>query len=87
MTHTNHFSPVSRATEKPSTHNLTVARQFLYTKPVKMENEKGEIVDLYVHFPRFAFSQNPLDALDLVTRIPTSCSKISARKHFGSRQH
>lgn len=35
-------------TEKPSISNLTVDPRNLYTQPAKMENEKGEIVDLYV---------------------------------------
>lgn len=61
-------------TEKPSTSNLTVARPILYTKPAKMENEKGEIVDLYV-FP-------PSDSLSLQSiRCPVSCLPTFAVPH------
>ncbi|KAJ9490663.1 hypothetical protein VN97_g2596 [Penicillium thymicola] len=66
--------------EKPSTSNLTVARQNLNTKPAKMENDKGEIVDLYV--PRKCSATNRIIKANDHASVQLSVGKVDENGRY-----
>ncbi|CAG8000602.1 unnamed protein product [Penicillium nalgiovense] len=69
-----------REKKKPSTSNLTVARQNLNTKPAKMENDKGEIVDLYV--PRKCSATNRIIKANDHASVQLSVGKVDENGRY-----
>ncbi|CAG8115992.1 unnamed protein product [Penicillium olsonii] len=65
---------------QPSTSNLTVARQNLTTKPAKMENDKGEIVDLYV--PRKCSATNRIIKANDHASVQLSVGKVDENGRY-----